>query len=127
MKIKNLDVEVRKAVKLNEKIHQLKVLTIKVALLTYSKLIIKIIANIVEENSNMMNDDFSDDEKISQKFQLFFITKNSMNSQIEFVIEQSSNTQSQFSIFTNVNDIDIFDFFFELNLFIRKITNFKSS
>ena len=104
MKIKNLDVKIRNAIKLNEKIYQLKFLTIKIALMTYSHLVIKVTANIVQKNSNMIDDDFDDEKNISSKIQLSFVVEKSMNLQIDLVFAYEKNKKLQIVMKIKRND-----------------------
>ena len=103
LKAKNLDVGVRKAVKLGEEIHQLEALTTRVALLAYPDLATRVAADTVEEDPDMMDDDFSDDEDTPQELQPALVTEDP-------VIEEPSNAQPQPPASTDVNDIDIPDF-----------------
>ena len=62
LKAKNLDAGVRKAVKLGEEIHQLETETTGLAPIAYPELATKKAADTVQEDPDMVDDDFSDEE-----------------------------------------------------------------
>ena len=55
-KLKNLNVDVRNAIKLNKKIHQLKTATIKIAIIIYLDIISFITIEISKQNFNNNSD-----------------------------------------------------------------------
>ena len=75
LKLKNLNVEIRNAIVLNDELHQLKNVIIKLTIITYD-LITQIAADIIQQNSNLMNENFNDDENNVEKLSLSSIITN---------------------------------------------------
>ena len=84
-KPKNLNVDVRNAIKLNEKIHQLKAATTKVAIITYFNIILFITIEISKQN-------FDDDNNNNNKktiIHTFNFQLQSKNNRIYFLTSQT--------------------------------------
>ena len=125
LKFKNLNVEVRKTIVLSDELHQLKNVTIKLTIMTYD-LITQIVVDIIQQNSNLMNENFNDDEDNVEKLSFSSIITNQTKIQFEFthIIEELIERRF-FLIISEFNEINIFDFLSRIKVAYEKNKNIK--
>ena len=93
--------------------------------MTYD-LITQIVVDIVQQNSNLMNENFNDDENNVEKFLFSFIITNKTKIQFEFIYIIEKSIKYQFSfIISKFNEINIFDFFSRIKVAYEKNKNIK--
>ena len=125
LKFKNLNVEIRKTIVLNDEFHQLKNITIKLTIMTYD-LITQIVVDIVQQNSNLMNENFNDDENNVEKLSFSSIITNQTKIQFKFIhIIEKLIKRRFFFIISKFNEIIIFDFFLRIKVAYDKNKNIK--
>ena len=108
-KFKNLNLEIRNAIKLNEKIHQLEIETIKLAMIAYLELIKLIITETSRANFDDENFDSNDD---LTKKTISIENRHSFTNAASFAFAQFQQTfvVNSFAKIVNDNDNDELDY-----------------